>query len=373
MHHLHLAPLTLEKSPMPSYSTGGLAVLIGSCQWLEVAAWLSRMRPWGWSSPESLGPAPKYAPLNPFWAILATFLTQENLKNWQAGLGNVGKVHGIQQQVAGTQQLYAIKVIGTTSGLAHGTSKRLGQCQQPGVAIDPRNVQDTPVFTILQASLKPRMKGFLLLLLGVCLGYVEDWNHLTMEQNTWLFDIDMEIIPSCYHIMIIWSYHDHMILAFFLLPGSLTVCHKKDQSLAHRFWSILSILMKSASWNWKAGASYQCFFPKKLGIFWNFQNDQRISISTPGYNFPCLGLWKTFLSGSVLCTLTQRYESPHISTGPSQSHGQCPGSVRWARSQPGKNTPRAKTQLVHVVAFSEEQLIKKCGLPFQGVSSREYP
>lgn len=98
------------------------------------------------------GPAPKYAPLNPLDAILATFLTQENLKNWQAGLGNVGKFHGIQQQVAGIQQVYAIKAIGTTSGLAHGTSKRLGQCQQPGVAIDSRNVQDARVFSITETK-----------------------------------------------------------------------------------------------------------------------------------------------------------------------------------------------------------------------------
>ena len=79
-----------------------------------------------------------------------------------------------------------------------------------------------------------KWKDFCYKLLGVCLGYVEHWNHLTMEQNTWLFDIDMEIIPSCYQIIIlIWSYHDHMILAFFLLPGSLTVAIRKI-----RFWLI---------------------------------------------------------------------------------------------------------------------------------------
>ena len=108
---------------------------------------------------KSWGPAPKYAPLNPLDAILATFLTQENLKNWQAGLGNVGKFHGIQQQVAGIQQVYAnqshrndIRPCAWHKQKAGPSASNLGLQLIQGMS-------KTPVFL---ASPKPKMKGFLL-------------------------------------------------------------------------------------------------------------------------------------------------------------------------------------------------------------------
>ena len=54
----------------------------------------------------------------------------------------------------------------------------------------------------------------------------------------------------------------------------------------------------------------------------------------------------------------------HISAGPSQSHGQCPGSVRWTCSQPGKTSPGRKHQRSMLSFFFSG----KCRVPF-----REYP
>ena len=173
--------------------------------------------PWGCSSPESLVPAPGMLPWIPLSYLATVNTREENLKNWQAGLGNVGKFHGIQQQVAGIQQVYAIKAIGTTSGLAHGTSKRLGQCQQPGVAIDSRNVQDTRVFSITEtkneriSAINSWVSVWGMLRIEIILQWNKTPDYLIL---IWRLS-HLAIISWSYdHIMIIWSSHS------FCCPGA---------------------------------------------------------------------------------------------------------------------------------------------------------
>lgn len=86
------------------------------------------------------------------------------------------------------------------------------------------------------------------------------------------------------------------------------------------------------------------------------------------------GLPLAFLFGICTMYFDRKVWVSHISTGPSQSHGQCPGSVRWARSQPGKtlHSPGENTTGPCCIFFLGK-IEKNYGLPFQGVSSREYP